>query len=516
METTRRAFLEQVGQGVLIASIGSGLTRDLGLGSAEAAEGPARLTFGKSEPLVQLLQDAPADKLLPILAARLEKGTELKELVAAAALANARFFGGQDYVGYHTMMALAPAYAMAKELPEDRQALPVFKVLYRNSSRIKERGGKETLGPVEPAKLEKGTAGGAALRKNVRAKDHKAAETAFAALSKDGYRGAYNDLIEVVQDETEVHRVVLAYRAYDMIDVVGKEQAQVLLRQSVRYCVDAERANRWVKHGDCRKVLPNVLEKHKLPLKMAGKRKLDDAGLERLAQDIFKATPEQAAGLAAEALADGILPDNVGEAITLAACELILRDDGRPKNQTSKGKPEGSVHGDSIGVHGLDSANAWRNIARITNARNQAACLILGAFQVALDRAARGGDFLKWKAYPRPEHTEKVKAKEAADLLREAEAAIKSKEQGRTAACIAKYLADGNADKDVFALLLRYSISEDGALHAEKFYRTTREEHARTRQAFRNRYLVGLARVAASAYGQPAPGHAEACKLLKL
>src|SRR5262245_51570646 len=78
METTRRAFLEQVGQGVLIASIGSGLTSDLGLGSARAADGPARLNFGKSEPLVGLLQETPPDKLLPLLVARMEKGTPLK------------------------------------------------------------------------------------------------------------------------------------------------------------------------------------------------------------------------------------------------------------------------------------------------------------------------------------------------------------------------------------------------------------------------------------------------------
>ncbi|MFO0922727.1 MAG: hypothetical protein U0905_09600 [Pirellulales bacterium] len=34
-------------------------------------------------------------------------GTILKTLVAAGALANARTFGGQDYIGFHTFMALA-------------------------------------------------------------------------------------------------------------------------------------------------------------------------------------------------------------------------------------------------------------------------------------------------------------------------------------------------------------------------------------------------------------------------
>ena len=55
-------------------------------------------------------------------------------------------------LGFHTLMALAPAYHMARELPNDRQALPVLKVLYRNTNRIGEVGGRahEVLHRVEP------------------------------------------------------------------------------------------------------------------------------------------------------------------------------------------------------------------------------------------------------------------------------------------------------------------------------------------------------------------------------
>jgi hypothetical protein len=64
--------------------------------------------------------------------------------------------------------------------------------------------------------------------------------------------------------------------------------------------------------------------------------------------------------------------------------------------------------------------------------------------------------------------------------------------------------------------LLRYAISEDGALHAEKYYRTVTEEFAATRPSLRWRHLAGLARVSASEYGFPAPGVAEARRLLKV
>src|SRR5262245_2201684 len=141
----RRDFLADVGRGMLIVSLGPALTAELGISDALAGidPGPDTLTFGAMEPLVALMQETPPDRLMPILVKRLAEGTDLRTLVAAGALANARTFGGQDYTGYHSLMALAPAYEMSKELPEPRRALPVLKVLYRNSTRIHEQGGRE-------------------------------------------------------------------------------------------------------------------------------------------------------------------------------------------------------------------------------------------------------------------------------------------------------------------------------------------------------------------------------------
>ena len=68
----------------------------------------------------------------------------------------------------------------------------------------------------------------------------------------------------------------------------------------------------------------------------------------------------------------------------------------------------------------------------------------------------------------------------------------------------------------MFDLLLHYGISEDGALHAEKYYRTVTEEFASTRPAFRWRQLIALARVTASEFGKPAPGYEQAKGLLKV
>src|SRR5205814_2288380 len=194
----------------------------------------------------------------------------------------------------------------------------------------------------------------------------------------------------------------------------GKEYADTLLRQSVRFCVDEERGiHRSKNSGEeaLRALLPKLLDRHGLASRSPGDRRPDDAWTERMSQLIYASRRDQAAEAVAEALAEGIAPEA---------------------------------------------------------------------------------------------------------LLPEAEAAIKAKDQARACALVHRYGELGRPARPVFDLLLRYAISEDGALHAEKYYRTVTEEFAATREAFRWRQLAALARVTASEFGFPAAGYAEACKLLKV
>src|SRR5207244_1185177 len=157
------------------------------------------------------------------------------------------------------------------------------------------------------------------LRAAMRRGDMDAAERAFAALAKRGPDAAFEDLQPLVEDDVDVHRVVLAYRAWALLDFTGREHAHSLLRQSVRSCVDAEPGR-------------------------------------------------------------------------------------RPENQTPE-KPAGSVHGDSVGVHASDAANAWRHIARVGSARTRMASLIVGAYHTA-GQAGRVNN----QPYPLSEQLAQVRA----------------------------------------------------------------------------------------------------------
>ena len=507
---TRRELLADVGRGMLVANLGVGLTTDLGLQLGWAAEEPAMLTFGDLEPLVMFIQDTAPEKLLAATVQKLNAGTELKTIVAAAALANARAFGGEDYIGFHTLMALAPAYHIAmQEADLTRRPLVILKVLMRNATRLKESGNAKSHVLHAPQPASAGT--GETLREAVRRCDLPAAEAIFRDIAANPAQQALDQLLVMVDDATEVHRVVLVSRAWDLIDFVGSERAHTLLRQSVHYCVKSEKYPNAAKASkEIRELLPKLLDEKHLIGRSRGTKPVDDAWVLKMSETLFQSSPAQAASAVADAIAEGIAYEAIGESISIAANQLVLRDAGRPTGQTQANKPLGSIHGDSIGVHACDSAHAWRNLTRVGGQRTQVSSLILGAYQVARDRLERGGDFAKWTAYPRAEHRETIVNVPADSLLKSLEDAIRANDQVRAAALMDRFSSPTN-DVAAFALFRRYAISEDGALHAEKYYRTVAEEYASARPAFRTNQLIALARVTASAFGQPAPGYADAC-----
>ena len=382
------------------------------------------------------MQDTPADRLLPAVVERMRAGTDLRELVAAAALANARAFGGQDYDGYHAFMALAPAYHMSQELPEDRRALPVLKVLYRNTSHIQQSGGcdHETLHPIDADSSPGNRPSAEALREPG---PHGRTWPAPSGPSPPWRAGRSTRPTTTSSTSSRttpnVHRVVLAWRSWALLDLTGKEHAHTLLRQSVRFCVDEEANVRKYKPADAlRPLLPKLLDQYKLVDRAAGDRRPDDAWIDRMARRSTASDRSKAADAVAAALAEGIAPEAVGEAISLAANQLVLHDPGRKKDEP--GKPKGSVHGASVGVHASDAANAWRNIARVSNRRNAVASLIVGAYHTA---GQTGG--LNPQPYPLAEHRETVRDVAPGACSPRPKTAIKANDQARACALVHRY-----------------------------------------------------------------------------
>jgi hypothetical protein len=500
---------------MLVASVGATMATELGLATAFGDESEERLNFGSLEPLVALMQDTPPEKLQAILVDKIKAGSDLKTLVSAGTLANARSFGGQDYIGFHTIMAMMPAWKMSQRMPKETAALPVLKVLFRNTERIQEFGGSkaEVLKPIT-AKPLPAEGGGERLQAAIRSGDMSQTEKTFYGLSQGAPIDAFNSLQYVVQENMNVHRVVLAWRAWDTLNLTGQEHAHTLLRQSVRFCTEREKGIRdKAALTRVRTILPKLLDQYKLLERKLGTKRGGDEWIAELTAAIFNGTSEQAAEAAAAALADGYAPREIGEAISMAANQMVLHDVGRTRPADFKGhsgRPIGSVHGDSLGVHASDAANAWRNIAAVSNHRNTVASLIVGAYHTASRAQGVSRD-----PYPFADQQETLRSLNAAGLLAEAERAIQRQDQGGAAAAVALYGQLGSSAQPVFDMLLKYAVSEDGALHAEKYFTTVTEEFANSRAKYRWNHLIALARVTASEFGWPAPGHLDAIQRLK-
>ncbi|HEX9792979.1 MAG TPA: hypothetical protein VGC54_03270 [Planctomycetota bacterium] len=506
---SRREFFGQMSGGMLVATLGPALAAEFGFAPRFVQDPGDRLHFGELEPLVALLQESPLEKLQPALVDKLRAGTELGALVAAAALANARTFGGEDYIGFHCEMALMPAYAMATKMPGKLQPLPVLKVLYRNTQRIHDFGGprKEVLHRVEPGERSADRSGDR-LRACLRDADKQGAERAFAAQTDP--EAAFGDVLQLVQDDpADIHRIALAWRAWDTLRLVGMQHANTMLRQSVRYCVDWEqdRVRRGVAEPEFRSLLPRLLEEHRLLESEPAPRKADDAWIEALSRTIFGSSRAQAAAAVAAALAEGFAPEDLGEAMSLAANRLLRNDPGVKKNPTAE-KPLGSVHGATVGLHASDAANAWRHVARFGERRNRVACLIAGAYHTA------GQSHLVGAEPFHPAIGQDAATKDPAALLRETEARIREQDQAGASGLVERYGKLGHDAAPMFDLLLKYGVGADGALHAEKYFLTVAEEFAAARPRFRWNHLVGLARVTVSEQTIPAPGLAQARELL--
>jgi hypothetical protein len=351
---------------------------------------------------------------------------------------------------------------------------------------------------------------GLRIRDASRLGDMEAAENTFATLSNSPLEEAFNALQPAVQDDINVHRFVFAHRTHGLAKLLGPQYAHMLLRQCVRFCVDNEQQRLEHKYTESpvRALVPKLFDSYRLDGLTLGHRDPGDAAVDELAKTIYSGPPERSAEAVAAALAEGLDPEVVGEAISLASNLLVLR----------QGADKWRTHGDAAGVHSSDATNAWRNMARVTHTRHALAGLIVAAYHSA-SHAPFESD-----AFPTEIHRAGITARDADGLLNEAADAVRQNDQGRASAAIQIYGEQGHDPEAVFSTMLKYTVSEDGRLHGEKFFHTTREEFRTTRPAFRWRQLVALARVTASAYGYNredqhgfrAAGYEEACRLLKI
>src|SRR6185295_10510941 len=158
-------------------------------------------------------------------------------------------------------------------------------------------------------------------------------ERRLASLIAQSEAQAYEQLQRAVREDANVHRVVLSWRAFDLQRFAGDQNALTLLRQSVRFCIDEDhrRAADERAANPMAALVPKLLADHGLDApgsKRSAERRpaADDALRQRWGEELFAADSAHAAEAVATLLADGVDPEDVGAALSLAATRLLLHD----------------------------------------------------------------------------------------------------------------------------------------------------------------------------------------------
>jgi hypothetical protein len=223
---------------------------------------------------------------------------------------------------------------------------------------------------------------------------------------------------------------VLPYRAWDLLNLIGKTQAHTLLRQSVRYCVKAESWSDRGSMSEPRTLLPKILDEHKLLSRRLGDRQAEDHWVEQLSQTCSNPLPNRPRTPPPPPWLKEFHRTPSAKRLRWRRINGSAGCGPNPRERF-QASPSAVCMATRSGFTRATRPMRWRNMARVSNPQKLFRQLDSGAYQVALDRTARGGDFLNWQALPLVRHVEQTKATDAGELLREADEAIRGNLQAK-------------------------------------------------------------------------------------
>jgi hypothetical protein len=450
-----------------------------------------RITFSAEiEPLVQLIEDTPPDRVVAETVRLLRSGVAETAMATAAALAVSRsselpfvHHGGP----LHPVAALPAVRGTMDRLPEEERWLPLIQDVALVSRHIHDHGGAPYLMPaMEPrgaGNVEETVAAfHTALRRNTPA----AAEHAFLWLLQQAPRATTLEAllrVALANYRYDEHKLILAVNTIRLLDWIGWEQAPTLLRVAVRYNF---LPSIWAERGALESLQPRADRVEAFAQQFdppASRGTLDIAGeraaLAELREAGAGASLDETAGVIAEALTRGVSLGGAAEALSVAACDLFLQADT----------------GNAMGIHFMTGASAIRWVCRHFPGLGPRALLAW-----TLGPETRGVKQGRRAALP----------KQASGHLDALVASLSSKEP-QTAAALALRLAQ---DEDPAALRRMFATTaardDTTEMHALKHCQAMAEESSAARPEWAPIYLAAQAKECALYAYHPHSVHDEA------
>ncbi len=327
------------------------LTRLTSVSAQETRLATDSVTFSPDiEPLVRLIEETPRDRLMEVVADKIQRGITYRELLTGLLLAGIRNVQPRPHVGFkfHSVLVVHSAHLASESSPDGDRWLPLLWALdyfkYAQAQDVHE--GDWTLRRVDAARVPTAGAARREFESGMDRWDEAAADAAVAALARS--RGL-NEIFELLfrygaRDTRDIgHKAIFVANSYRALQTLGGRHAEPVLR-SLAYALLA--------HAD----EPNPSENDLTPDRpwrrhiervttirsdwMGGTD--DEAVTREVISALRSASQEEIATVAVEYLNRGTSPQSLWDAAFLFASELVMRQPG------------------IIAVHALTTSNALR------------------------------------------------------------------------------------------------------------------------------------------------------------
>jgi hypothetical protein len=287
------------------------------------------------EPLVRLLEDAPRERVLEELGARIRRGLSYREVVAALLLAGVRNIQPRP-VGFkfHAVLVVNSAHLASLASPDADRWLPIFWAVdqFKSSQAADVSAGDWSLGPVDESAVPPRHRAGQAFIDAMDRWDEAAADAAVAGLARTAGAHEIFPLLARygARDFREIgHKAIYVANSFRTLEAIGWHHAEPVLRSLAYALLDREGganpatsdqpADRPFRH--------NLAAIGRIRAGWLDGRPSPEATTDML-RTLRQDSPERASDRAIELLNRGVAPRSLFDAFFASAAELMMRAPG--------------------------------------------------------------------------------------------------------------------------------------------------------------------------------------------
>jgi hypothetical protein len=335
---SRRDFLQAASATGSLALLGN-LANQLPRVSAEETKvNPDIVQFTPDiEPLVQLLENTPQDKVLEEVATRIKQGkVNYQQVVTALQLAGIRNVQPRPAVGFkfHAVLVVNSAHLASLAAADEHRWLPIFWAIdsFKSSQARDVAEGNWTMPPVKEGKPILAHEARGQLVEALDRWDEEQADRAAAAFARTASAG---EIFEVLcrygaRDFRSIgHKIIYVANAFRALQVMGWQHAEPVVRSLV-YAMLNHEGEQNPADNDFEADRP-YRENQKRIAKINShwqSGKVDTGATKELLAALRKDSPADCCEAVVQMLNNGVSPQSIWDAMFVCGGELLMRQPG--------------------------------------------------------------------------------------------------------------------------------------------------------------------------------------------